>query len=464
MSSFEKKRVEKILVADGNLGLVAGGTALYTDSTGVFNISNEQLGVFDADTDLALYPGDVYADHPRIYIAQGTSLSATPGASPNHPLPNRPIERSQVIDGSRPLVWRGVSYTAPVNNVWVIGAPNAQTDKINVLDETEYGLTIAFDGRRVDMLNGRNQPALFPSITTPDYSTVGPATEVLKRDDLVLRMVQSATSFSKLWPSNKGGGQYLALAVDSQGVFETALGSGATQNLGDFTAGTVIRVGYDDNGNRINHTVTASEAAAMTAAIAANADLGTAADIDIVPFLLSSPPSGSQAATDVAADRARVAGTVSNADMIIIIALDDSTAYYDRIPQTQVRLKVGLSKGFTTTVYNTEEVKPQPRIGGGREWQLLYEETDELRKFGTSQPPGERTFLYDSHIDTTASYDAYIIEHGEHTFTSGGFDSEFPFSTSVLIESADTTTTSAFEAVLNQWMASLPFPRPAVNL
>ena len=441
-----KVRVDKILVGDENAALATTGTALSNLTT------DGQLGVYNQYTNLA-NTAPSFSTDPAIYIAQGQSTTLH-----TYPLPARPQERSMPIDGQYVYRVKKATYAAPTNNVWIIGDTNGQTGEINVADETLYELTIKFDGRRTDILNGRNQPAIFPQFETPDYSADGPATEVLQRDDLVQNLVYEIQQQSIL--KRQSGSQVIALAINTA---NTGVGSGTT--IAGVTPGTAVTIGFNSDGSELTWTPTAAEVAGMDAAVAAYvaAVSGTtlASTSEIVKVLIATPPTGSAAASAVTATTAAVAGTSTNADVIILIAKDDTTGYFDRIPQTKVSFDVGLRQGFNTaTVTNREDNKSFEGTGVGRHWALEYESSDELRKFDTSQAPGAYAIQYPSPVDSAATYNSYTVTHGLPIVTTAGTVSLAPFETIVLIESGDTTTTTAFEAALDGWLQSLPVTPP----
>jgi len=457
----QKVRVDKILVAKDDAALATGGTALVDTTNNDINLADGQLGVFNAETDVALSAGATYIDNPVIYIAQGTSTSSDLGQTPNNPLPLRPVERSQDIDGALITAWTGVSYTAPTCSSWTLGAVNGAAGEITVADETRYQLTIAAQGRRTFMLNGRNKTAVYPEFTTPDYSVDGPTTEVLQRDDLVQNLAYWINRDSTVWSGTRqGGGNYMAIAIDSAGG---NLGSGVALDTGVHVSGYTMTLGYDETGAAITHTLNAAEATAIASVITNHTDIVSGTS-EVVPFMIKAYDAGTDAATAATANTAEVAGTVANADILIIIAIDQATAFFDRIPQVKTTLNLGLSAGFSSTTALTRQTRAGEGIGTGRQTALFYESSDELRKFDNSQAPGSYVYSYTSPVDSTATYDTYTIFSGLKTTASNGLPSEDQFSTYVAIEPGDTVTTGAFEDVMNDWLASCPRSFSAVNL
>jgi len=435
-----KVRVQKVLVASGDLALVAPGTALNTGST--LNISSGQLGIFaNGDGNLAkmraLGPGDDIYDAPGIKIVQGTPDVASLDTSIS-PLPIRGIESSEWILSPRVTKYSGISYTAPTNSAWVIGREQAESDKINILEDTRYQIMITIDGRIPDLLNGRNHPSHYPEFTTPaSFTDAGYTTEVAQRNFLVQNLAAAVNRESKFYPQNPNGGEFVALAIDEDGV-----GSGTA--ISALAAGNVT-VGKDDLGNDIVVAFTAEMVTAVKGAIVANGGslANTAEVIAYNPEESGVPTSG-------------------ECDAIIIVAVDRPTAYFDRIPEVKSRLNVGLPEGFSTSVFLSEISKMSFGFGLGRQLELLYQSDDALRKFATEQAPSGDAIQYASPVVSTATYDVYTIEHRLPEAMTNGSESETRLVTHILNAVANTTTTAALEAVLNPWMVSAG--QVAINL
>jgi len=461
---FGKRNQEKYLVADGTQALPTGGSAFINATTGVVNVANEQIGVIDAVTRLFLSPGDTFADSPVIKIVQGTANSAAPFAQQTGPLPLRAYEESAPIDGSKIVDWTGISYAAPTNSAYLIGDLDGQTGEIPAIEETRYKLTVGFRGKRTDMTNGRNLASIDADFTTENFTSLGIGTEVRQRDYLVQNLVANINSNSRVF-NPEAGSSFVALALRVSG------GTTTVETLVTITGGAVgdtILVGYDALGEPVYLTLTQSIIDSVTNAIAAAPTASIVTGTDIIPTLLSVPPSGSTAETDRTANNAFLAGTTDdgNADLIMLIALDQTQATYDREENVKTRLIVGLdyNYGFTSTVQLLEVEDAFPGQGLGRDLNLAYQRSDALHKFDSVQAPDAMVIAYDSHIDTTATYDQYTIASYLSGYDTRDGLAYLPHLTHVLIEPADTTTTAAFEAIMNPWMASIPNQKAAVSL
>lgn len=435
-------KVEKILVASGNQALVAPGTALINSATGVFNIASGQLGIFadgngNLAKDTALGPGDDVNDAPGMYIVQGTADSAAPKASTGiTPLPMRAIEKSQMVLKNGVYQFTGASYAAPTHSTWVVGRKDGTTGQINVASNTRYSLSIAFDGRRVDLLNGRNQPAFYPDFTTPDFTEEGILTTVTKRDYLLTYLAFNANLESKVYSNNPGGGEFMCLAIS-----ETGTGSGTA--ISGMSAGN-YNIGYDASGNVITVAFTADMVTSLKETLTANGG-----PLDNTAKL-------------VTYNKATAGAGTTQVDVLVFMSLDSPTAYFDRIPQVKSRLKVGPVEGFNSAVYKSEVCYAFEGQGVARHWKLFYEATDELRKFASEQSPSAYAMQYTSPIAGTETFDAYWIYHALPDFSTNGSKTEHPVATIILNPAGDSTTTAALEAVLNPWMISAG--KLAVNL
>lgn len=427
-------KVEKILVASGNQALVAPGVSLINATTGVFNIANGQLGIFangngNLTKDTALGPGDDRNDAPGIYIVQGTADSAAPKAATGiTPLPMRAIEKSQMILSNGIYQFRGASYAAPTHSTWIVGRKDGTAGAINLASETRYAFTVGFDGRRVDLLNGRNQPAFYPEFTTEDFSDLGLVTNVTKRDYLVSNLAYSANLESRVYTGNPGGGDFICLAIS-----ETGTGAGTA--ISGMSAGNYT-IGQDASGNDIVVAFTAAMITSLKEVITANGG-----PLDDTAELVNY-------------DITTAGGGTTQADVLVFMSLDSAIAYTDRIPQVKSRLKVGPSTGFNSAVYKFEAAFAYEGEGLGKHWKLFYEATDELRKFASEQYPSGHAIQYTSPIAGTETFDAYSIYHAQPDFSSAGSKTEHPCLTIILNPVGDTTTTAALEAVLNPWMIS----------
>lgn len=377
------------------------------------------------------------AEAPVLAIYAGNANSADVlGATATYPLWVRPYERTGSIDGRNEVVVTKQAYRAPTHSTWVLGNTAGQTNAVNVEKLTEYALTIATRGRRVEeMYSGQQAAATTFSYTTPDFTTLG-YTEAQGRSVILNNIAWQinrnsyALGVNSRFPAN---GKFVAFLVASAGGAGTAIGTGSP-----ITTGTVIPVVNTATGVR-NITLTSAMATSIKNAIVAAT--GTAI--------------GSVAHTILTVDLA-TASVVSPAaaDMLVIMALDEKTAYVDLIPEVKVRLDIGLLAGFNyTTVRNAEYEQADEGQGVGRTLDLLYKATEGQRKYWLSHTEVP-VIEFPSPIDTTLTYVTYNIRHGFNHQADYAHTIYQPLQETILIPSTNTTLVTNFDAALNNWLSS----------
>ncbi len=429
--------VEKFIVSDGNSAVVAGGTALIHPTTGVYNLTDGQIGIFSTGKgtlgkDVALAAGNTISDAPEIYIAQGTPDSANPKAISGSFLPIRAIEKTMGVTRGSINKYTGKSYAAPTNHVTVIGRKDGTAGEINVTSELRFLMTLKFDGAMVDYLNGRNQPAFYPEFTTPDFANLGIVLEVRKRDYIINNLAYQANLESKVTVGNPAGGEFLVLAIS-----ETGTGTGTA--ISGMSAGS-YQIGNELDGTNINYVFNAAEITALKTAYTTNGGpLDTTAEL-------------------VVYDLATAGDGTTQADVLLVLALDRPLANIDRVPYVKSSIEVGLTEGFVSTVVKKVTSFAFEGSGVARNLELWYYSTDGLRKGATEQYPAANVYEYASPFSSADLYDVYVIDHYLLDDMSSHAISKFGFQSIICIPSADTTTTAGFEAIINPWMESANLP------
>ena len=440
--NFRKRPLESFLVAGSDTAMPTSGTL--TDSTSDVGLNPGQLGLV-ADSIYGSVALNTYldatptvAEAPVIAIYQGNDNSNNLlGSSATYPLWVRPFERSNPIDGRGKVEVTKHLFRKASQSVWVVGDETGTAGEINVLDESIYGIRIAFRGRRVEEMQSEQQAAGLPvSVTTPNFTDLG-KTEAEGRSWLVHNLAyeinRNSTALSNGSSRFPGKSPVIAFAIDSTGTASSAQGiTGGGSGLAEGDAIDVVVV----NGDTRSITLNAAQAAAINAAtVSADGVVIGSTTWAIVPIDLT------KAYTEVC-------------DIIMIMALDETTAYVDYIPQIKVRLKVGLPYGFDTASVDLEEhAFADPGQGSGRELDLLYKATQGQRKYNlrrTLHPVVE----FPSPIDTDEQYNVYNIIHGhvgEIDMHNMGVN---PFREIVCIPTSNTTLTSTFDTRLNNWLAS----------
>lgn len=429
----DKVRVEKVLVAAAGTVIEPTAQALY-NANGNSNLATGQVGFYNAANNTSFVGAG--ATMPVFFIAQGRDTSNDPPQ-----LPYRPIERSENIVVTNGVVFAGEICAIPTNNTWLL-------EDINVTDEEIYETRIAFHGRRSDIYNGRNVPAIYGSFTAPNYTEAIAAgtyaSLAAAEDHLVQNIVadlQAQGSKSTHAPS------VIAIALDS-----TDAGS-HTVTVADLiaaSAGDKFTIGWTNG--EIARPVQLTMTEALIATITAIEDAGDIADTaGVVPVVVTA-----EAATQSSLD---IAGTgTSRADQILLIAPDVRLAAHDKIKQVKERITVGLTSGYnTSTVTKTEVADPSEGAGLGRNWQLFYESTDGLRKFESTIPglDGQR-IEYPSDIVPGSRYAAYMFYHNSRGMASSGLQSESPYLTIVLVPCCDGVLKDAIELICNTFVTNFP--------
>jgi len=428
LAKNQKRAVESILVADGNQALATGGQPII-DSAG-YNVANEQLAVFSQSSTGTLDKGEILTagatvqDAPVIAIAQGTPFSGTLGSSAVQGVPDVNVLKSNPIDGRYVLSVNKSAYVAPRASAWTLGG--ATTAAIVPLDNTVFGVNIAYRSHREDYLFSKHiVQAKTVTYNTPDYTALG---TVSPTDQLVQNMVSEINKQSNGVKTNgyNGNFPFIALAVDFDGS------SGLGLQFSALTTGTALPAGYG------GYVTDAQLRAALTEVVTNNSDITGSSEI--VPINLAT------------------AGAAANSDAILIVSLSDKFAVEDRVWQKQVRLEVGLPYGFNyPTVGLSEDSVVLEGEGAGRQWSVTF-----LNTSGQRQTQNRSLFPFltpYNPVDSSATYIAYQIEHYEVTENGVAANINAPLKTIVLIESADTTTQTQFEAVMNPWLLSLNTPK-----
>lgn len=451
MSVFSQnnlRAVETFLVAATTEDALPAADTLLTDSsTGAVNLNDGQLGIFQAypmDGALtrayhaALDAADEVVDAPWIQIYQGTADSANPaGGTATYPLWVRPYEASQVIVGSNNLVVTKQAPVAPTISTWVVGVPGG-TGAITALDNTEYAMSIAYRGRMMDELYSPEATNHFnPSYLTPNYTTLGTAEP---EDHLIQNLCWVINRNSKALAVNRtkfrGSEPVIALAVMATSPTAGAEIGGAVDPL---LAGDFLPIVNTNVGVRGITLTQAQVTSIQNAAVAATGAVSVAAlDANILTIDLTT------------------AGTTTGgvADMIILLALDRDQAFEDRVPQVKTRLQVGLTRGFDfNLVYNNEEVFASEGQGQGRWLDLWYKATHGQRKYNLDHTL-DPVIEFPSPIDTADSYFQYTIIHEDVNQVNIGGTSVSPMREILLIPEENTNLVTAFEAVLDPWVAS----------
>lgn len=446
MSSIKttNRRVEKFLVAKQGQTAIPTSGNLYTPSLNDGQLavaSVSSYGTVALNTYVDATP--TVAEAPIISLVQGTadSLTSTTTATATYPLWVRPYEISQPIDGRREVRVTKQSYRAPSHNTWILGDAAANAGAIKPLSNTTYTLAIAFTGVRQEVALSMDESAeLVITFTTPDFSSTG-----LNYNDaqatswIANRIAYEINRNSKALGQSfrqPGSNPLVAFVVDKSGASSgTAIGG-----VSPITAGSSVPAITTAAGTR-NFTFTGDQATSIKNAALAVAG-GVIADLT----------------WEI---NAATLGATTNGDTILIMALDETTAFIDYVPQVKVNLKVAARTGFdTTTMTLTNLIYGDEGQGIGRVLDLQYAATDGQRKY-SGRHVTDPIVTFPSPVDRSLVYTTYVFHHANVIKPDSFSYVERPLKTIVLIPQYSTGTTTnpylaTFEGVINSWLSSTP--------
>lgn len=441
MISNNRRRTESFLVnLAGATTIPVSTTTLVNSSTGNVNLTNGQLGIVSVSPfgtighNVFTDATPTVAENPIIQLVQGTPHSASVAtASVKYPLWVRPFEASSPIDGrnSNILVTKQ-AFRYGKHSLWVLGEPSANTaGQINVLDETEYALHIAFSGRRIEQQYSLEQAAsLTVSVVTPNFTDLA-ATYPEPTDWIVQKLGYEINRNSQnfnLGARYSGHDPLMAFAAtdDTDGDYEIAA----------MAVNDVVEV-FIYNG--VARTITITQE--MLNSIQ---DAATASGFTYINTIDLSE-----------------AGTAHDAPAtgLFIMALDEITAYSDAIPEIKNRLRVGLKRGFnSSTVTLDETIHADEGQGYGRQLEILYQNTAGQRKYAQKHTL-DPVVKFDSPIVSAQEYVVYNINHGRSEQIDHANVVYSPFREIVCIPrySSGTTTNAViatFETAINAYLTS----------
>lgn len=431
MTDFNQRPLESFVVAKAVTTMPATGT-LNNTSTGAVNLSDGQLGLV-ATSPLGTVAMNAFVDAtptideaPVIALFQGTSASANPAATAyTYPLWVRPYERTENLDGRQQVVVTKQLYAEPTYSIWAVGKPVGAAGEVNVLNDTEYALTIGFRGHYVEEMFSSEEAAwLRASVVTPNFTTTPSITLPVDWILTYLGWNINRNSRDLNMPGRfNGNDPVVAFAVSDVAT------SGV--EIATLTAGTLFPVVNTQFGVR-NITLNAGMIASLQAAATATG----------FTHLLT---------IDLANAGTATGGQVEG---LWIMGTDRNLVFSDRIPQRKVRIVAGLKSGFNaTTVYSAEVAKASEGEGVARNLDLWYRATQGQRKYNLRHVH-DPIVEFPSPIDLTTNYVTYNILHSKTTNADSINVVRRPMREIVLIPSTNTTLISTFDTVLNSWLTS----------
>ena len=426
-----KRPVESFIVAKASTTYKVTG-ALNNNSTGNATVADGQIGMASVNALGSAAAYTFLATNTTIDVApvvaffQGNANSASVNtASVPYPLAVRAYEKSSDINGRTQVVDTYQAFREGQNALHSIGDLVAGTNPINAISNTEYGVTVAFYGRRHDERFGYQQRnTSYYSITTPDFEDASGTAIVAKPIDYIvnhLGFVINRNSFAM-----NIAGRFAA----KDPIVAIAVGESGGTAISGLTVGGTIAVMTTTLGTR-SITITQPILDAINAAATALA-FTHIHTIDLTTAGLND-------------------ATVSTG--LWLLALDEPLAFEDYVPQRKVRLEVGLTQGFTSTVKSNVLSKPDEGQGHFRPLELMYKATQGQRKYNlrhTETPIIE----YPSPFVANATYSTFIIHHGFNTNVDTFNVVHSPLKEIICIPSGESTMITALTTGLNSWLAS----------
>lgn len=418
-----KRAVEKVLVVKGNETLPTDGTAL-TGTGGVVNLNDGQIGLLDVTPGSGTFntffnnaSSFTFEQIPVMKVIQGTNKSSDPGSA-QVPFTKRPYEASLDITGKQVISYTGKAYASPKRSASVLAIPASP------LELSLYSVYLGFRGRRVAEFDAGIQAVVKKKVevTTGEYSTLSLSSD---QDDLTTRLAyqinMNSAQFSPYFGNFGGNWKVLAFAVDVSGGSGTAISA--------ITAGTSVPTIVTSSGTKSVNFDT--ELVATLADVVANTALTTSSTIEVIdPSLYG-------------------AGT---ADYLMIIAMNESTAFVDRDPTTKIRIDAGAGDQFEDSNINFS-VGCNPFEGQGtyRQWKIYWDNTNGQRSYSQNRDLYP-VIVYPTSLVEDETYGAIIIEHYNSTQVQLTGTSISPNKTIVLVPNSGSGKAAVLDA-FNDWLA-----------
>lgn len=447
-----KRAVETFIVAKTSQALyntAGSGNHINNLSTGAVRLADGQIGLFSASAygtvglNVATDATPTFGEAPIVYLAQGTPWSASPSTpSQSYPLWNEPFIKSGDINGRNPVLITKQAPSVGTHSVWVVGS-EVSANAITALDNTEYQMRIGFRSLRDDIWYApESTNFITASYVTPNYTVLATQDPV---DHLIQNLAWQINRQSAAIALNRtkfnGNANVVALAINVTGNSNgTAIGGNGDGASGTtaLAAGQVVPVINTNVGIR---SITLTEAMATSiknAAVAAAVEFGTATTIADLEW-------------NILTIDTTTAGLTANgvADLIMLVSLDSTPVFKDRIPQVRTRLQVGLTTGFDfNLVNNTQYEEAFEGHGQWRPLDILYKETHGQRRYNlihTMDPVIE----FASPIVQDTQYVTYYVNHFDLKEVDTFNMVDAPQVAVVCIPSSETTLISAFDSMMN---------------
>jgi hypothetical protein len=422
--------------------LSTGGVVLPDGSVGMFSDSSFGTVGLNVATDAT----PAFGEAPLVYLAQGTPHSANPSAANvRYPLSPEPFIRSAQINGRNPVLVTKQLAEVGTHSTWIVGSTVAGRT-ITALDNTEYSLKLTFEGMRETVFNGCHvgSSAMTPSFVTPNYTTLAtqdPVDHLIQ--NLSWNINRNSTIIAGARSRYGANAPVVALAINVAGGAGTNIGGGSP-----LAANQVVPVVNTNVGVRsITLTQAMADSIKNAAVKAASEFAGAPVAIAALTWSILTIDTTTAGLT---------AGGV--ADLIMLVALDETPAFEERIYRKRTRLRVGLPVGFDFTTVNCKEYEELHEGHGQSAYlDLWYRNTHGQRKYNLRQRELPIT-EYDSPIVNGLQYIVYTVNHFNNQQIDITNSTINPFATIVCIPSTESALVTAFEGMMNSWLTSNSHP------
>lgn len=417
-----KRAVEKVLVVKGNETLPTDGTSL-NGTGGIVNLNDGQIGLVDAtpgsggfNTFFNNASSFTFEQIPIAKVVQGTDMSATPSQA-RVPFTRRPYEASLDIIGKQVTSYTGKAYASPKRSASVL-AISASPQEL-----TKYSIYLGFRGRRVTEFDSGIQAVVKKKVEvdTAQYSTLGLTSD---QDDLTQRLAytinQNSAQFTQQFGNVGGNWKVMAFAVDLSGGAGVAINS---------VAGTSVPVVVTGAGTQ---SITLdTELVATFVDVVTNTALTNSSTIELID------PSTYGAGTS---------------DYLLIVAMNESTAYIDRDPTTKIRIDAGAGDRFEDENVNfVVGCNPFEGQGTYRQWKIYFDNTNGQRSYSQNRDLYP-VLVYPTSLVEGETYGALVIEHYSSTQVQFTGTSISPNKTIVLVPNSGSGKAAVLDA-FNDWLA-----------
>lgn len=429
-----KRSVERILASKGNTSLPTDGVSI-NGTGGIVNLSDGQVALLDVTPQSSTFNqffnntgNQTFNAIPVAKVVQGTDQSANPSQA-RVPFTRLPYESSVEIYGDQVISYLGKAYSAPYNSATDFLMPTT------VADNAVYSIYMGFRGRRVTEFDSGIQAVVkkFVQINTPTLSTLGFSSN---QDWLATNIVdfvdRNSAQFQAFFGNFGGNWRVIAFKIDVSG--------GAGVAINTIVAGTSVPV--------------------ITASGSAKNLVFTQEYVDTLAQVVANNVNGILGTSTIELTTLSTAGA-GTGDCVLLLAMDEVTAYVDRDPTLKIRIDVGLADMFQEQGLVADQCSnPYEGQGTYRQWLIYFQDTMGQREYSQNRSLYPILLYPTDSLDSATTYAAIVIEHYIKNQVQFTGTSNSPHKTIVLVPSTSTAKATIVGA-FNKWLAP---SFPAISL